>query len=161
MSKPQLQATRYSDVVASVVCPRGELISIHYHLHTGRVVARAETGAPGGYHSGILLGADKYGRYWIAHHHVLTGRPVIVPVEDFCEQAELKFDLRNVKFGALEVAARAVYQVTESRDWCNFSYDSEDFVTLCIDTPRTAIAADAGETRLVLGLLSAFLRVIE
>ncbi len=161
MSKPQLQATRYSDVVFSVVSAGGELVSIHFHLYTGRVVARAEAGAPGGYHSGILLGADKYGRFWIAHHHRVHGKPVMQPVEDFCGEGTLLFDLRNVAFSGLEVAARAACQVTEANAWCENGYNDEDFVNLCVCTEPAVRAVFKVESALWLGLFSAFLRVIE
>lgn len=161
MSKPQLQATRYSDVVSSVVSAGGELVSIHFHLYTGRVVARAEAGAPGAYHSGIVLGADKYGRFWIAHHHRLHGKPVMQPAEDFCEEGTLLFDLRNVAFSGLEVAARAAWQVTEGKAWCESTYGSEDFVNLCVCAKLPVTTGIPKNYALWLGLFSAFLRVIE
>ena len=161
MSTPKSYVTRYSDVIASVISPEGEWIRIHYHIHTGRVVARAESDAPGSYHSGILLGTDKYGRYWIAHHHANQGKPVIEPERDFCKGKRLMFDLRDVEFAALEVAARAVCQVLESNAYCSVSYDSEDFVSLCIHADRPASAEMLSEAALLKGILSVFLRVVE
>ena len=160
MSTPKSYVTRYSDVIASVISPEGEWIRIHYHIHTGRVVARAESDAPGSYHSGILLGTDKYGRYWIAHHHANQGKPVIEPERDFCKGKRLMFDLRDVEFAALEVAARAVCQVLESNAYCGLSYGSEDFVSLCIAAPQPAVSKATPENAVLLGLVSVFLGIL-
>lgn len=162
MHNPQNQGTRYSDVMSSVVSSHGELIEIHYHLHTGRVVARADAHAAGGYHSGILLGADKYGRYWIAHLHAANGRPVIEPDEAFCNGRRLMFDLRTVRLSALEVAARATRQVVKARAYSELVYDAEDFITASIDRgyPAAAMEKLSGGA-VLLGVLSVFLGIIE
>lgn len=160
MSTPKVPVTRYSDVISSVISSEGKWIQICYHIHTGRVVARAESGAPGGYHSGVLLGMDKYGCYWIAHHHAAHSKPVIETETDFCKGNRLMFDLRDVQFGALEVAARAVCQVLEANAYCARSYDSEDFVSLCIAAPQAAVSKASQENAVLLGLVSVFLGIL-
>jgi hypothetical protein len=161
MRNPQNQDTRYSDVISSVVSPEGELIPIHYHLHTGRVVARADARAAGDYHPGILLGTDKYGRYWIAHNHARNKKPVIEPAEAFCKGRRLMFDLRDVKRDAMEVAARAVRQVLKGKAHHELIYDAEDFISLSVGKRHPAPLEKLSEGAVLLGVLSVFLGIIE
>lgn len=161
MRNPHTRSTRYSDVISSLVSPQGEFIQIHYHLHTGRVVARADARAAGGYHPGILLGADKYGRYWIAHHHAGNKKPVIEPCEAFCKGQSLMFDLRRVRFDSLEVAARALSQVHKAKAYREFLYDAEDFVNTSVDAPYPAALENLSGGTVLLGVLSVFLGIIE
>jgi|GEM_PF-3100673 hypothetical protein len=161
MYNSQHQDTRYSDVISSVVSSQGELTEIRYHLHTGRVVARADVHAAGGYHPGILVGADKYGQYWIAHHHEKNRKPVIEPVEAFCHGQRLMFDLREVRFGPLEVAARAMQQVLKGRAYHQAAYDAEDFVQASVSGSYPAAIGKLSEGLVLLGVLSVFLGIIE
>jgi hypothetical protein len=161
MRNPQNQETRYSDVISSIVSPEGEFIQIHYHLHTGRVVACADANAAGGYHPGILLGADKYGRYWIGHHHARNKKPVIETDETFCRGRRLMFDLRDVKRDALEVTARAVRQVLKGKAYNELVYDAEDFITVSVDKRTPAALEKLSEGAVLLGVLSVFLGIIE
>lgn len=153
--------TRYSDVISSVVCPGGEYIQVHYHLHTGRVVARADAGSAGGYHPGILLGADKYGRYWIAHHHANNRKPLIEPHDVFCKGQRLMFDLRDVRVDSLEVAARAVRQVLKGKAYRELIYDAEDFISLSVGQQYPAALEKLSEGAVLLSVLSVFLGIIE
>lgn len=161
MHTPKHQNTRYSDVVSSVISSQGELTEIHYHLHTGRVVARADARAAGGYHPGILVGADKYGQYWIAHLHASNKKPVIEPVDAFCKGQDLMFDLREVKFDALEVAARAMRQVRKAKAYSELTYDAEDFIQVSVDGSYPAAIETLSEGAVLLGVLSVFLGIIE
>lgn len=157
----QQQHTRYSDVLSSVVCSKGELTHIHYHLHSGRVVARADARAAGGYHPGILIGADKYGQYWIAHLHAMNQKPVIEPCEAFCKGEDLMFDLREVKLDALEVAARAMRQVRKAKAYRKLAYNAEDFIQVSIDKSYPAALEKLSEGAVLLSVLSVFLGIIE
>lgn len=161
MYTPKHQNTRYSDVLSSVVSSQGELTEIHYHLHSGRVVARADARAAGGYHPGILIGADQYGQYWIAHLHALNKKPVIEPCEAFCKGRDLVFDLRDVKLDALEVAARAMRQVRYAKSYNRMAYDAEDFIGASIDRSYHAALEKISEGAVLLGVLSVFLGIIE
>jgi hypothetical protein len=161
MRNPQNQGTRYSDVISSVVSPEGQFIQIHYHLHTGRVVARADANAAGGYHSGILLGTDKYGRYWIAHNHAQNKKPVIETGDAFCKGRRLMFDLRDVKRDALEVTARAVRQVLKGKAYSELVYDAEDFITVSVDKRSPAALGKLSQGAVLLSVLSVFLGIIE
>lgn len=161
MYKPQKNNTRYSDVVSSVISSQGELTEIHYHLHTGRVVARADAHAAGGYHPGILVGADRYGQYWIAHLHAGNKKPVIEPVDGFCKGQDLMFDLREVKFDALEVAARAMRQVRKAKAYSELAYDAEDFIRISVDGSYPAAVEKLSEGAVLLSVLSVFLGIIE
>ena len=161
MYKPQKQNTRYSDVISSVISSQGELTEIHYHLHTGRVVARADARAAGGYHPGILVGADKYGQYWIAPLHASNKKPVIEPVEAFCKGEDLMIDLRDVKLDSLEVAARAMRQVLKGKAYHKVAYDAEDFIKASVDRSYPAAMETLSEGAVLLGVLSVFLGIIE
>ncbi len=161
MHIPKHQTTRYSDVISSVVSSQGELTEIHYHLHTGRVVARADARAAGGYHPGILVGADKYGQYWIAHLHAMNKKPVIEPVDGFCKGQDLMFDLREVRLDSLEVAARAMRQVLKGKTYHQVAYDAEDFIQASVDRSYPAAIEKLSEGAVLLGVLSVFLGIIE
>lgn len=161
MHTPKHQTTRYSDVISSVVSSQGGLTEIHYHLHTGRVVARADARAAGGYHPGVLVGADKYGQYWIAHLHAMNKKPVIEPVDVFCKGQSLMFDLREVKFDALEVAARAMRQVLKGKAYHQVAYDAEDFIQASVEGSYPAAIGKLSEGAVLLGVLSVFLGIIE
>lgn len=156
-----MPGTRYSDVLSSVVSSRGELTEIHYHLHTGRVVARADARAARGYHPGILVGADKYGQYWIAHLHAGNKRPVIEPVDDFCKGQSLMFELRDVQLDALEVAARAMRQVRKAKAYHELAYDAEDFIRISVSRSYPAAIEKLSGGAVLLGVLSVFLGIIE
>lgn len=161
MYRPQKPDTRYSDVISSVVCSQGELTEIHYHLHTGRVVARADARAAGGYHPGILVGADRYGRYWIAHLHETNKKPVIEPVDAFCKGQRLMFDLREVSLRPLEVTARAMSQVLRAKAYHRAAYDAEDFIQASVTKRQPTAGGALPKGAVLLGMLSVFLGIIE
>jgi hypothetical protein len=161
MSKPESSNTRYSDVITTVVNQQGLLVEIHYHINTGRIAARADSSQASGYHSGIVLGTDAYGNYWIAHHHYQNKKPLIVPAHQFCNGKELCFEVRDTTFSSLKIAGRAIGQVMKGKAYHGLVYDADDFITASVHDIYPAAMKPLSEGALLLNVLSAFLRIIE
>jgi hypothetical protein len=161
MRNPQTNRNRYSDVITTVINQQGQLQEIYYHINTGRIAARADTKEASGYHSGIVLGTDKYGSYWIAHNHYQNKKPLIVSAHQFCKGNDLCFEVRDTRFNNLKIAARAIRQVMKGKAYHGLVYDSDDFITASITDTYPVAMKTLSESAVLLGVLSAFLRIIE
>lgn len=161
MNNPKTTGTRYSDVITSVVNQQGELLEIYYSINTGRVAARADTREVSGYHSGIVLGTDKYGRYWIAHNHHSNKKPAIVPEYQFCKGNGLCFEARDTEFSRFKIAARAIRQVMKGKTYSELIYDGDDFVTASITNSYPAAMETLSGGVALLSMLNAFIKIID
>ena len=164
MSTPKSKgnSSRTSDVLTTIITEHGELLEIYYHLHSGRIISRKSVYVKNAYEHGIIVGADKYGNFWIASHISGTLKPSIGMLCTFSSGIKTIFDPLPSAYACIEVAKRAVTAVIKAGKEEGSSYKHMSFVDAVITkTEERSFSHKLSDGAMLMGILSVFLRIIE
>jgi hypothetical protein len=108
----------------------GQNLTIYFTPLSGTVYYRFKIGSPTRIkHPGILLGADISGKLWFMHNHYETGRPSIVPENDFTKgQPIYPWEVVPVNQPA-EIINKGLRQVMDGHPYTPIEYNCQSFVS--------------------------------